>query len=60
MGNATQVSISYEMFNREGKPVRAKIELVIEGEEKGILKDIKANPNESPDRTKYRALGPVG
>lgn len=60
LGNATQVSISYEMFNREGKPVRAKIELVIEGEEKGILKDIKANPNESPDRTKYRALGPVG
>lgn len=59
LGNATEVSITYEMFSREGKPVRAKIELTIEGEEKGILKDIKANPNESPDRTKYRSLGQV-
>ena len=58
-GNATQVNINYEMFNREGKPVRAKIDMTIEGEEKDILKEIKANPNESPDRTKYRALGPL-
>lgn len=59
LGNATEVNITYEMFNREGKPVKAKIDMTIEGEEKGILKDIKANPNESPDRTKYRALGQV-
>lgn len=59
LGNATEVNVVYEMFNREGKPVRAKIDLTIEGEEKGILKEIKANPNESPDRTKYRALGQV-
>lgn len=59
LGNAISVEIAYEMFNIKGKPVKAKINLTIEGEEMGILKEIKANPNESPDRTKYRNLGQV-
>lgn len=59
VGNVVSANVTYQMFDRKGRPVKVKIELTIEGEEKGILKDIKANPNESPDRTKFRSLGQV-
>lgn len=59
VGNVVSANTTYQMFSREGKPVKVKIELTIEGEEKSILKDTKANPNESPDRTKFRNLGQV-
>ena len=44
------------MFNLKGMPVRAKLDMEIEGEDKKILNVIGANPHESPDRTKYRRL----
>ena len=59
MGNVTKLSNTYQMFNRDGKPVQAKMSIEIVGEDKNILDYIKANPNESPDRTKFRALGPA-
>ena len=55
-GHITSLSISYQMFNLNGMPVRAKLDMEIEGEDKSILNVIGANPHESPDRTKYRRL----
>ena len=55
-GHLKSLDIKYDMFNREGKPVRAHLSMTLEGEEEDILKKIKVNPNESPDRTKYRTL----
>ncbi|MBS6397829.1 MAG: hypothetical protein KH452_11890 [Clostridiales bacterium] len=55
-GHMTSLNISYQMFNRNGMPVRAKLDVDLEGEEKSILSAIDANPKESPDRTKYRRL----
>jgi hypothetical protein len=59
MGHVTSATTAFSMFDTNGNPVKAKIDLTIEGEERKILSDIKANPNESPDRTKYRNLGQV-
>ncbi|MGN0342449.1 MAG: hypothetical protein ACI4DO_06630 [Roseburia sp.] len=56
-GNVTGVNIQNQLFNKQGNPVKIKVDLTITGEEKEILKEIKANPNESPDRTKYRSVG---
>lgn len=59
MGIVISANTTYQMFDRKGKPVKVKIELTIEGEERKIIKHTKANPNESPDRTKFRNLGQV-
>lgn len=55
-GHVTSLGISYQMFNRNGMPVRARLDMEIEGEDKKILNEIGANPHESPDRTKYRRI----
>ena len=55
-GFITSMNISYKMFNRNGQPVRAELDLDILGEDKSILSTIGAKPRESPDRTKYRML----
>jgi hypothetical protein len=55
-GALLSLNIHYKMFNRNGKPVRAELELNIEGEEKDILTTLGFKPKESPDRTKYRSL----
>lgn len=57
-GLLKSLSISYQMFNRNGQPVRVKMDMSIEGEEKEILNEMRANPKQSPDRTKYRRLNP--
>ena len=55
-GHVTSLKISYQMFNLNGMPVRAKLDMEISGEDKSILNIIGANPHESPDRTKYRRI----
>ena len=55
-GFITSMSINYQMFNRNGHPVRAEVDLDIQGEERGVLQTLGAKPRESPDRTKYRML----
>lgn len=59
MGKIANMSINYTMFNRDGKPVRAKVDMTIEGEDQEIINKSQSNPFESPDRTKYRTLGPA-
>lgn len=56
VGYITSMTINYQMFNRNGKPVRAEVNLSIEGEEQDILTIIGSKPKQSPDRTKYRSL----
>lgn len=55
-GYLTQLNIHYKMFNRNGYPVRAELDMEIRGEDKSILQTLGAKPRESPDRTKYRML----
>ena len=55
-GHVTSLGVSYQMFNRNGMPVRARLDMELEGEDKKILNEIGANPHESPDRTKYRRI----
>ena len=57
-GIVISLSIQYQMFNRNGQPVRVSIDMTIKGEEKELLNEIGANPRQSPDRTKYRRLNP--
>lgn len=57
-GYITSMNINYKMFNRNGFPVRAEIDLDLLGEDKSILSTLGAKPKESPDRTKYRMLRP--
>ena len=57
-GVVSSLSISYQMFNRNGQPVRVKMDMSLLGEEKGLLNEIRANPKQSPDRTKFRRLNP--
>lgn len=59
LGKVTSMNMTYTMFNRDGKPVKAKVDMSIIGEENDLLKKIKVNPKQSPDRTKYRSLGPA-
>ena len=47
-GHVTSLKISYQMFNLNGMPVRAKLDMEISGEDKSILNIIGANPHESP------------
>mgnify|MGYP003302545333 CR=1 FL=1 len=55
-GFVTDLTINYKMFNRNGQPVRAELDMSIRGEERNILQTLGAKPRESPDRTKYRML----
>lgn len=55
-GFITSLNINYKMFNRNGYPVRAELDIDIMGEDKDILQTLGAKPRESPDRTKYRML----
>ncbi|MDO4261619.1 MAG: hypothetical protein Q4C82_06035 [Eubacteriales bacterium] len=56
LGHMTSLNISYQMFDMDGNPVRVKLDVEIEGEDLRVSKEIRANPKESPDRTKYRRL----
>ena len=42
-GHVTSLGISYQMFNRNGMPVRARLDMEIEGEDKKILNEIGPN-----------------
>lgn len=53
-GRITSLKTTYTMFDRDGKPVRAKMDLQIEEERKSSNKYIE--PFESPDRTKARRI----
>ena len=54
-GVITSVTETFTMFDTFGKPIRAKMDLTIkEAQEEGLTK--KAEPFESPDRTKYRTV----
>lgn len=53
-GRVTSVKTTYTMFNRDGKPVRAKMDVQIEEARKASGKYIE--PFESPDRTKARRI----
>ncbi len=57
VGYLNSLNIHYQMFNRNGYPVRVEMDLSIRGEEKDISTAIESKPKESPDRTKYRTLG---
>ncbi|MEG0649000.1 MAG: hypothetical protein RR764_04105 [Oscillospiraceae bacterium] len=56
MGLVKQSTISYTMFEKSGKPIRAKLDLTIQGEEAKILQTKKMLPFASPNRTKERVL----
>ncbi len=53
-GKLNNYSASYTVFDRDGTPVRAQLDLTITGEEIRFVGD--ENPFESPDRTKQRTL----
>ncbi|MEG0338453.1 MAG: hypothetical protein RR573_00890 [Oscillospiraceae bacterium] len=56
MGIVGKTTIAYTMFEKSGKPIRAKIDLSIHGEETEILQKKKMRPFASPNRTKERTL----
>ena len=55
-GKVGDTQISYTMFEKDGTPVRAKLDITIYGDEKKAIIGAKTKPNESPDRTKERFL----
>ncbi len=55
-GKVSSISTQYTMFSPSGSPVKAKMNLTIEGEETSKLLTTKASPFQSPDRTKSRTL----
>ncbi|MDL2232087.1 hypothetical protein LJC63_00715 [Ruminococcaceae bacterium OttesenSCG-928-L11] len=56
VGKMEACTVKYTMFSRSGIPVRAKMDLIIKGEDRSKLQKGKQNPFESPDRTKERLL----
>jgi hypothetical protein len=54
VGKVTRQTVQYTVFDRDGTPVRAKLNMSIIGEE--VAFDSKEYPFESPDRTKQRTL----
>lgn len=52
-GFVKQVSTTYTMFNKNGMPIRAKVDAVMIGAPEGVTEKI---PLESPDRTKSRVV----
>ncbi|MFV0402299.1 MAG: hypothetical protein ACK5LX_17010 [Oscillospiraceae bacterium] len=55
-GKMASCGVRYTMFSRSGIPVRAKMDIVIKGEDRSKLQKNKQKPFESPDRTKERLL----
>lgn len=53
LGFVSQVSTTYTMFSKDGKPIRAKVDAVLIGPGESITEKI---PLESPDRTKARVV----
>lgn len=54
-GLITSMTETFTMFNPFGKPIRAKVDLVIKSEESPSMTKL-AEPFESPDRTKVRTV----
>ncbi len=54
-GVITKASHTFTMFLESGKPVRAKVNLTIQGTET-LEEQLKKTPLESPDRTKHRRM----
>lgn len=54
-GVITSLTEEYTMFNKDGKPIRAKVTVVIKEDEDEALTR-KTSPFESPDRTKSRVV----
>lgn len=52
-GFVKQVSTTYTMFNKNGMPIRAKVDATMIGAPEGVTEKI---PLESPDRTKSRVI----
>lgn len=55
-GSITNAQIQYTMFAPNGRPVRATLNLSLEGEEKKVEQKAKQNTFSSPNRTKERML----
>ena len=58
-GVVTSMSTTYQLFDRDGNVVQARVSMTIRGKEEKSEKYLQSKPFESPDRTKYRNLGPV-
>lgn len=58
-GVVSSMSTTYQMFDREGNVVQATVSMTIEGREDKSEHGIKRDTFESPDRTKYRSVGPA-
>lgn len=56
LGKVVSATIQYTMFSPAGTPVRARVNLTLQGEEQITRQAIAQKPPESPDRTKERAL----
>lgn len=56
VGVVESATAQYTMFSPSGTPVKARVTLVIVGEERSVLQQSARQPNESPDRTKERTL----
>lgn len=56
VGTIDSYSVQYTAFDRDGTPVRAKIDMQITGEEMSLSQMQSEYPKESPDRTKQRTL----
>lgn len=53
LGFVSQVSTTYTMFNKNGMPIRAKVDAVLIGPGESVTEKV---PLESPDRTKSRVV----
>ena len=58
-GVVSSLTVSYQLFDRDGNAVQARVSMRIRGKEEKSEKNVISKPFESPDRTKYRNLGPA-
>lgn len=58
-GVVSSLTINYQLFDRDGNAVQARVSMRIRGKEEKSEKNVLSKPFESPDRTKYRNLGPA-
>lgn len=56
LGYVQSSSVTYTMFDPAGTPVRAKVDITVQGEEFNLSQTRVQMPPESPDRTKERTL----
>ena len=56
VGVVESATAQYTMFSPAGTPVKARVTLVIVGEERALVQQSARQPHESPDRTKERTL----